>query len=338
MKPNFVRQEDIKKRFFEFHEVHPGVPLREAAYELEIREAELLSCFIGDGARFLHHFFPKILESFCNWTPMQIEVRSENGIIQKDCTQLMFQKGAIQSEELTIYPYPAKWKYAFAVNEGSGEEDIEGLQVFNDLGHAVFKLFLNDEIKARQYENDIQRFCSKDAEPLDLGQSFRAEKKDKEFDPKIATEAFAKPLVDSYKIQHQNEITPTQHLRLYQARYVSPHAFEPVILKLQETKLPLYFWLENDGTLIEAQGIIEAAYPRGPWYYLQDKAKHLRIRARNKRLGSAWIAKRNIAGNVQETLEYYDKTGDMILGISVNSTKNVTPWQNIVMLQESFGH
>ena len=298
--------EELKKAFFRFHEDHPGMPLRDAAHRLDTTEAQLLTCFYGDGVTRLKNDWDRIFSFIPELGQIHIEVRTECGIFESDTHDLTFdaKTKCFHTDNLKLLIHPPNFTHVFLVNEAYADDTEEqSLQFFNQHGSALCKVFLRQDGSFKKLKDFSQSLIHEYQEEISVLPIPR-ERPDKDIDhiPDI------NDLFNYYLFLWKNQFTPTQAIRWMGEKKAKPcsiHQVDSMAEKLVSSKTDLEFWIENNGTFLYQKQTIQKAYPRGPWYYFQGQ--NLLVRIRHLALGSAFI--------VKNSLQFYDKMGDTILGL-----------------------
>jgi len=284
--------------FWEFHEQHPGMEVRDIAVNLDLPEAVLLSSFLGQGAWELYNDPCEILtlllaqpHPFICHTRMphaQMETQITKGAVLKTTDE-----NALILEQANAHFHfsTGTWAHTYFLEEETHAGWIRSIQFFNQDGFSTLKIFL-DESPATLDETIKTRFCKTDAVFLEhltltpLGNTFQFDK-------------------DKFTA-------------------VTPFTCSGILTRVVESGLSLHAYIRNPGTHHEHVGSLSQVFKRGPWIHALGTG--LEIKVQFKQFGTAYIVK----NNQRFDLEYYDKTGDFMVGFFVDTPGEQEIWKDFL--------
>lgn len=291
-------KDGLQKLFWEFHDQHPGMELRDIASHLEVSEAVLLSSFLGAGAWEISAKPSEILtlllqqpHAFTCHTRVPF-AQMETRLTPKANLQVVGANEITLSQDNARFHFATEnWAYVYFLEEESHAGWIRSLQFFDCNGCATLKIFLNDG-DASFHQEIKKRFCNtravfiSDLKPIPNGRGFQ-------FDKHAMTA-------------------------------VTPFTCSGILSRILEQQLTLHAFIRNPGFHHEHVGLLSQVFKRGPWIYALGP--DLEIRIQFKQFGAAYILK-----NKQRLdLEYYDKTGEFMVGFFMDNPHETKIWEDLL--------
>ncbi|WP_294202552.1 ChuX/HutX family heme-like substrate-binding protein, partial [uncultured Chryseobacterium sp.] len=137
---------DLKEKWEALKAENPHLRIRNAAAELGVSEAELLSTNVGEGVTVLRPEFQHILTEAEQLGKVMALTRNDECVHERKGTYLNgdFSSPHAQlfvGEDIDLRIFLNHWKFAFAVTEG----DKKSLQFFGKDGLALHKIYLTKD-------------------------------------------------------------------------------------------------------------------------------------------------------------------------------------------------
>lgn len=291
-------KEQLQKMFWDFHEAHPGMEVRDIANDLDVPEAVLVSSFLGEGAvalqvkpkEMIHHLLQSGL-AFTSHTRMphseiETQMTSSATLAKGEPGEIILQ----QSNAKILFLISA-WAHAFFLEEETNDGWVKSIQFFDGDGTSTLKLFLQD-IASEKIEQMKNAFLDETAVFLEnIG-----------------------PLRSPPTFRFNKEIHTA----------VTPFTCSGILNQCLEKTLSLQMTLRNPGTIHEHRGSLNQVFKRGPWIHALGPGLSLKVRF--NQFGSAYIVKKN----QRLDLEYYDKTGEFMVGFSCDDPTADNDWNDLL--------
>lgn len=260
---------DFRSALSELRQATPGLPMREAAAELGISEAELLAAHChesrGEGVRRLDGDWLPLLARFGALGAMVILTRNEHAILQQKAP---YSRLAVRGSTATsagpgreLALQLERWAHGFAVVDQGSTGLRRSLQFFDREGTAVHKVFLLEPSSHAAFEALASRHRHEDQSPI-LGPS--------------PGKSGALPGFSDLR-------SPQRIWR------VEPGSLGSLLLEAAGRNLQLQISVASDGALQTLCGPVGSLQRRGAWLQVLDPTFNLALDLEG--LASAWVAR-----------------------------------------------
>ncbi len=340
------KQIDLKERWEHFRTENPKTRIRDAAKQLGVSEAELLATDCGKTVTKLTDNFPELLQEFHTLGRIMALTRNDEIVHERkgeyknvEVINGHGKMGLVLGDDIDLRIFFDKWQFGFAVKS----ETLLGLQrsfqFFGIDGAAVHKVFLTDESDLAAYENLVKKYRNGDQKTtvnVISTSKKQIEKPDAEVDIEGFRKAWAtmKDTHDFFGITKKFNVLRQQALRLADkemAFQVSRDAYQDILHKASEIKLPIMVFVGNEGIIQIHSGEVERIVEARGWFNVLDRKFNLHIK--QDEIGSTWIVKKPTDDGIVSSLEIFNRKGENI-GLFFGTRKPGVPekedWRKIL--------
>lgn len=304
----------------------PHQRIREAAKELGVSEAELLATKVGDNVVRLKNSWPELLTSFKTLGRVMSLTRNDSCILEHKGTFQEIDIMANGAMATVIGPIELRvfftaWKFAFAVVEEKQDRVLKSIQVFDQAGEAIIKVYLQEKSNVEAFEKIIADFRAEEQSPeLDV-KSYSEETYATDVDANAFVTEWSNlkdthdffGLVRKYKLHRYHAIELASDKFTYQVN--AQKSLKQILDVAAETKLPIMIFVGNKGNIQIHQGkvrtirVLEQGHG-GNWLNVLDPDFNMHLRMDD--VHTAWVVKKpTTEGNVT-SIEVFDKDKNMI--------------------------
>lgn len=292
---------DFKSALAELRQTTPGLPMREAAWELGISEGELLAAHCGEGVRRLDGEWLPLLAQFGTLGSLLLLTRNQHAILQQVAPSSRFEvRGSAVTDsgpgrELTLFP--SRWVQGFAVLDRGPAALRRSLQFFDAEGLAVHKVFLRASSAQGAFEALTNRHLHEDQSPL-------------------SRPSPRKPWPPSGGFGEGHDLQ-----RLWR---VEPSSVGSLLLEASGSNLQLHTSVASGGALQTRCGPVGSLQRRGTWLQILDSTFTLSLDLEG--LASAWVARDPLEEEAPYALQLLDARGR-----SVAELRGLSPsWNDLL--------
>lgn len=328
----------------------PGIRIREAAIELGVSEAELLATTTGTEAVRLAGNWPSFLKRLPELGRVMSLTRNGSCILEHKGS---FQKvNTFGSEEHTmgtvIGPIETRvffksWHVAFAVQQKKEDRVLTSLQVFDHEGHAVTKIYLQDESDWDAFEKLAQDYASEDQSTVQLVHQQVPDK----FSDSVDTKSFLDdwkaledthdffPMLKKHNVQRFHAVELAENTFSHR---IEMDSIKQILDHASAGKLPVMIFAGNRGNLQIHQGKVRTIrlLERGHggvenWLNVLDPDFNMHLRMDS--LSSAWVVTKPTKDGDVTSVEVFDKNNELVVqffGLRKPGIKELSGWKNLV--------
>lgn len=313
----------LRQRVVDYKKDNPRSHARDVASAVGVREAQLVALNVGTSATRLDKRFRELYEALPTLGETKTMARSDAVVIERwgafDQVEIGDHMGQVVGEEIDLRLFVSRWGSAFAVTEQGPRGERLSIQVFDDAGDSVQKVYLEDAAKRGAYDALVaahraeDQSCWQDVAPP---QPTPAEKPDAEVDVAGFQKAWDKmqDTHDFYMIMRRFGVTRTQALRLggrERAYPASPKCLAYVLEQASKREMQIMLFVSNRGIIQIHTGLVKRVSPMEGWLNILDP--RLNLHARESALASGWVVKKPTKDGIVTSLELYDAKGDNVL-------------------------
>jgi putative hemin transport protein len=318
-------QIDLKERWTRFRNENPKTRIRDAAKQLGVSEAELLVTGCGETVIKLTDNFPELLQEFHTLGRIMALTRNDEIVHERkgeyknvEVTDGHGKMGLVLGDDIDLRIFFDKWHFGFAVTSESLLALQRSFQFFGIDGAAVHKVFLTDESDLAAYEKLVKKYLDSDQKTIvniDSNSKKQIEKPDAEIDVEGFRKAWAtmKDTHDFFGVTKKFKVSREQALRLAdkEMAFQVPHdAYQDILYKASETKLPIMVFVGNEGIIQIHSGEVEKIVKARGWFNVLDEKFNLHIK--HDEIGSTWIVKKPTDDGIVTSLEIFNRKGENI--------------------------
>jgi len=319
------KQIDLKERWTRFHNENPKIRIRDAAKQLGVSEVELLVTDCGKTVTKLMNNFPKLLQEFHMLGRIMALTRNDEIVHERkgeyknvEVIDGHGKMGLVLGDDIDLRIFFNKWHFGFAVTSENPLGVQRSFQFFGDDGAAIHKVFLTDESDLTAYEKLVKKYLNSDQKTT-VNINSNSKKQIEKLDSEIDVEGFRKAWAtmndthDFFGITKKFKVRRQQALRLAakeMAFQVSPNAYQDILHKASETKLPIMVFVSNEGIIQIHSGEVEKIVKGRGWFNVLDEKFNLHIK--HDEIGSAWVVKKPTDDGVVSSLEIFNRKAENV--------------------------
>ena len=319
------KQIDLKERWEHFRTENPKTRIRDAAKQLGVSEAELLATDCGKTVTKLTDNFPELLQEFHTLGRIMALTRNDEIVHERkgeyknvEVINGHGKMGLVLGDDIDLRIFFNKWHFGFAVKSESPLGIQRSFQFFSIDGEAIHKVFLTDESDLAAYEKLVKKYANgnqKTTVNVISNTKKQIEKSDAEIDIEGFRKAWAamKDTHDFFGITKKFNVLRQQALRLADkemAFQVPRDAYQDILNKASETKLPIMVFVGNEGIIQIHSGEVEKIVEARGWFNVLDEKFNLHVK--QDEIGSTWIVKKPTDDGIVSSLEIFNRKGENI--------------------------
>lgn len=308
----------LRRAWQNFRTENPKSRIREAATALKVSEAELVATGVGDTATRLEPAWSDIMNALPKLGRVMALTRNESCVHERrgryEDVQVNGKMGIVLGPDIDLRLFLSRWTYAFEVNENSRRS----LQIFDDAGQAVHKVYAIDDTDLGAFDALVSRFRAKDQ-----SQSIRVKPVPAAVMPKPDSEIDAKGLADTWRnLQDTHDFFPMLRkfgaARLQSFRLVGPEfaraaavtAGRAAMEAAAASNLPIMIFVGNSNCIQIHTGEVTKLVTVGPWFNVLDPEFNLHLR--EDHIHEAWVIRKPTRDGDVTSVELFDAKGDII--------------------------
>jgi putative hemin transport protein len=342
---------DLRSAWEQLKKDKPTLRIRDCAVELGVSEAELLATTVGDYTTALAGDWPALMERLPELGRVMSLTRNEACVLEH--------KGPFQKIEIipagphkmatVIGPIETRvffsgWKFGFAVKQQTPHGVQQSIQVFDEAGDAVTKVFL-------QAPNGNKAGSNQEAYDKIVA-DFTAPVQSTEIEVKKPAAAPSKPIdqVDRTALLNDWENMKDTHdffgmLRKHGANRLDAvvlsdgkfsyrlnnKSLKPMLETAAKDKLPIMVFAGNRGNIQIHQGKVTTIRVMDNWLNILDPDFNMHLR--EDLVDSVWVVKKPTTDGVVTGIEVFDKNKEMIaqfFGLRKPGIPELEKWRELV--------
>lgn len=345
------RTASLREAWRGIQEAKPGIRIREAARELGSSEAALLATRVGEKVVRLQGPWTTLLKRFPELGHVMSLTRNDACILEhKGPFQKIetFGEGA-RAMATVIGPIETRvffkaWHVAFAVTEEKSDRVLKSIQVFDQAGEAVTKIYLQEKSNEQAYQKIIADFRAEDQSSEQEITPAETEAYSATVDGTKLLEEWAslKDTHDFFGMLRRHNVHRYHALELANGKFsypVDPSAAPKYILdEASATKLPIMIFAGNRGNLQIHQGkvrtirLLERGHT-GPEHWLNILDPDFNMHLRQDLVDTAWVVKKPTEDGIVTSVELFDKERNLVaqfFGLRKPGIPELEGWSKLV--------
>jgi putative hemin transport protein len=320
----------LRDSWSEIQRTNPGIRIREAAALLSVSEAELLATTVGEHIVKLQGPWPELLKRFASLGRVMSLTRNDSCILEhKGAFRKIDIIGQARHAMATVIgpietrAFLSAWHVAFAATEEKNGRLLRSIQVFDQAGIAVTKIYLQESSDTRAFEAIIADFRAphQDAPLSVIPYDDEVYDNNAETGNLLEDWAALKDTHDFFSMLRRHNVSRIDALRRAHGTFtakVDPSTTPEVILRRAASeKLPIMIFAGNRGNLQIHQGkvrtirMLERGH-KGPerWLNVLDPDFNMHLKADD--VCSAWIVRKPTTDGDVTSVELFDQSGSLI--------------------------
>jgi putative hemin transport protein len=343
----------LRASWDELKKKDPSLRIRDCAEALGVSEGALLATTVGDYTTRLDGDWTKLLTRFPELGRVMSLTRNDGCVLEH--------KGSFQKIDLiqagphmmatVIGPiesrvFFAAWKYGFAVRQPTPHGIQQSLQIFDEGGQAVTKIFLvapgtadNKPGSDQQaFDNIVNDFTSADQSTVIIASPPRA------MPTKALGEVNREALLsdwenmadthDFFGILRKHQVNRLDAIVLSEGKFsyrLPTSALQPMLEKAATDQLPIMVFAGNRGNLQIHQGRIQTVRVMDNWLNILDPDFNMHLR--EDHMDSVWVVKKPTTDGMVTGIEVFDKNKEMIVqffGLRKPGIPELQKWRDLV--------
>ena len=319
----------LREAWKQLQEAKPGLRIRECAQQLGVSEAELLATTVGDYTTKLEGDWTELLKRFTELGRVMSLTRNDGCVLEhKGSFQKIDIMGSPAHRMATVIgPIESRvffggWKFGFAVKQQTPRGLQQSIQIFDQSGTAVTKIYLVEEQNNKKGSNQ-EAFDKIVADYTSADQSTEltvenivepATKLIPEVDAKALMTDWAnmKDTHDFFGILRKHNVNRLDALYLAKdyAYQLKKESLKTVLETAASTKLPIMIFAGNRGNLQIHQGKVQTIRVMEQWLNVLDPDFNMHLR--EDLIDTLWVVKKPTEDGVVTSIEAFDRNKNMI--------------------------
>ncbi|MCJ8168112.1 hemin-degrading factor [Atopomonas sediminilitoris] len=303
----------------------PRLRAREAARLLSVSEAELLACRLGHGVLRLQADWAKLLPALEALGPVMVLTRNEHcvherkGRYRETSVMANGRMGLVVSADIDLRLFLSEWDSAFAVEEQSPRGTLRSLQVFDQQGVAVHKVYLQDDSDLAAWQALLTGF-SQEPQSAQLALKPAApaapERADSEIDVASLRDGW-RQLKDThhfFALINKYGAAREQALRLAGEAWAERLPVAQLVQALEnaaQRQTPIMVFVGNKHCIQIHSGPVSNLRWAGEWFNVLDPAFNLHLHM--PAVASLWRVRKPSSDGVITSLEAFSADGELVV-------------------------
>jgi putative hemin transport protein len=319
----------LREAWKQLQDAKPGLRIRECAEQLGVSEAQLLATTVGEYSTKLEGNWTELLKRLPELGRVMSLTRNDSCVLEH--------KGSFQKIDImgvgpramatVIGPIESRvffagWKFGFAVRQQTPRGLQQSIQIFDQSGTAVTKVFLVEE-QGNKKGSDQQAFDK-------IVEDFRSSDQTTEIQIEIIAEAPTKPISevdgaalvadwsgmkdthDFYGILRKHNVNRLDALYVAKdyAYQLKKESLQTALEAASQTKLPIMIFAGNRGNLQIHQGKVQTIRVMDQWLNVLDPDFNMHLRADH--IDTLWVVKKPTEDGMVTSIEAFDSKKNMI--------------------------
>ncbi len=314
----------LLQRWNKLQQTQPNIRIRNAAYQLDVSEAELLATQCGETVTRLKPDWSGILYDLKSLGTVMVLTRNDSAVHEKigryNPLNIIANQARLVTDELEIRLMLEQWHFAFAVQEDTSRKQRFSLQFFDVAGVAIHKVYLTENSDQQAFNAVVRKFRHSDQSRI-----IKIQPSDNSIhnDTNVSVDAFRqywrylKHPQDFETMLTRFKVSRFEAMALAGTEFVQP--VDPVIFlefikTLTEIKLPINLMVQNQGAIQIHKGSLHHLKLTGPWLNILDKIFNLHLL--QETINNMYIVEKPMVTGKINTLELYNAAGENILILS----------------------
>ena len=342
---------DLRTAWKELQQSNPSLRIRDCAEKLGVSEAELLATTVGDYTSRLEGDWTELVKRLPDLGRVMSLTRNDSCVLEhKGPFQKIDIMGAGARAMATVIGpiesrvFFAAWKFGFAVRQETPRGIQQSVQIFDEAGTAVMKVFLQGPVgnKAGSNQGEFDKLVS-DFQSADQSQHITVTSaNDVPTKPKNEVDAAAlvqdwgnmKDTHDFYGILRKHQVNRLDALYLAGDQYAY-QLDKSAITRMLETdaadKLPIMVFVGNRGNIQIHQGKVQTIRLMDDWINVLDPDFNMHLKGND--IDTVWVVKKPTTDGVVTGIEVFDSKKNMIVqffGLRKPGIPELNKWRELI--------
>ncbi len=315
---------DLGSRWADLIAAEPRLRIRDAADRLGVSEADLLLIDPDSSITVLKNAWLEMLGDVASLGEVMALTRNDHAVIEKvgvyGPAEGNEHAAVVINKPIDLRVFARNWKYSFAVETTKGGVTRRSLQVFDEHGTAMHKIFATSPDSAEAFAAFVARWRLPEP-PADISFTARpvvepAGPVPEGFDREAFRQNWTalRDVHDFFGMLRSHKIPRIRAMEQVGTDLTWPlpvSAFRTALQQAAERQVPIMVFVGNRGCIEIHVGPINRVEIMGPWANILDPGFNLHVR--EDQIAAVWaVRKPTEAGNVT-SIELYDKNGENFL-------------------------
>lgn len=329
---------------------NPGMRIRECAQQLGVSEAELLATTVGEYTTRLEGDWTELVKRLPELGRVMSLTRNDGCVLEH---KGLFQKidimgSGARAMATVIGPIESRiffggWKFGFAVKQQTPRGLQQSIQIFDQSGTAVMKVFLVEEQGNKKgsdqvaFDKLVADFTASDQSTLITVETISEPPTkpigDVDAQALRADWAAMKDTHDFFGMLRKHNVNRLDALYLASdfAYPIRKDALKSVLDTAAETKLPIMIFAGNRGNIQIHQGKVQTIRVMENWLNVLDPDFNMHLR--EDLIDTLWVVKKPTDDGVVTSIEAFDAQKNMIaqfFGLRKPGIPELRAWATLV--------
>ncbi|BAV08711.1 putative hemin transport protein [Filimonas lacunae] len=312
----------LQDKWISFRKENPRVRIREAAKVLDSTEAEILASFAGSKVLRLNNDFPGLMKRLPDLGYLMVLTRNDScvherkGVVEEVSVNNPH-VGLIVGKDIDLRMFFRAWAFGFAVMDDEEAGFKQSIQIFDQQGNAVIKIYPQQEDKAAAFEQLVRDFSAlEQATSLVLQPAAPAPHySDATVEPAALQEDWKnlKDTHDFFPMLKKHNVSRLHALKIAGefAKQVSNDIVKTLLEKAAATNWEIMVFVGNHGNIQIHTGPVAKIVEIPGWINVMDPAFNLHLKLDD--IAESWAVKKPSTDGVIHSIELYDAAGEMIV-------------------------
>jgi putative hemin transport protein len=343
----------LRASWDELKKSKPTLRIRDCADELHVSEAELLATTVGEYTTRLDGDWPAFLERLPELGRIMSLTRNDSCVLEHkgpfqkiDIIQAGPHKMATVIGPIESRVFFAAWKYGFAVRQQTPHGLQQSLQIFDEAGQAVTKIFLvapgvaDNKPGSNQeaFDKLVKDFASSDQSSDVAVVSPRATpaKAIEQIDREALLADWGKMMDthDFFGMLRKHQVNRLDAIVLSEGKFsyrLDNSSLLPMLERAAKDHLPIMVFAGNRGNLQIHQGKIQTIRVMDNWLNILDPDFNMHLR--QDQVDSVWVVKKPTTDGIVTGIEVFDKNKEMVVqffGLRKPGIPELQKWRDLV--------
>ncbi|GIZ12242.1 hemin-degrading factor [Pseudomonas sp. NCCP-436] len=302
----------------------PRLRAREAAARLGVSEAELVASRLSVDAVRLRPDWAEMLPSLGELGTVMVLTRNEHcvherkGVYREVSVAASGQMGLVVSADIDLRLFLAGWASVFAITEDTDRGLQRSIQVFDQQGVAVHKVFLTERSEVAAWQPLVERFRGEQDADLQLQAPAPAPqlKDDAAIDVQSLREGWAalKDTHHFFALLKRHEVARTQALRLAGVQWAEKLPLSALTASMEQAAaaaMPIMVFVGNRHCIQIHTGVVQNLRWMDSWFNVLDPEFNLHLQTAG--VTELWRVRKPSSDGVITSLEAFDAEGELVI-------------------------
>lgn len=312
----------LKDKWLQFRKENPRVRIRDAAQQLGTTEASILASFAGSSVLRLDKRFRELWECMPDLGFVMVLTRNEHCVHERkgvfgEVSVNSRHVGVVVGEDIDLRMLFHCWAFGFAVFDNEDAGFKQSIQVFDEQGTAIVKIFLQENSRHEAFDELIRAFQEpQQVQELELkalpaphvyadgsedGEAFR-----EDWRALKDTHDFF-PLLKKYNISRLHAL----HVAGDLARRVANTTVKELLETAAAQDMEIMVFVANHGNIQIHTGTVKKIVEIPGWINVMDPLFNLHLKL--EPIAETWLVTKPTVDGPVHSIEVFDATGKLVV-------------------------